>query len=149
MESGNLYSDITDHLPNFIMWKKQREHTGNDRPLIRIYSDKNLKSFQNTLEGSNWDSILTGENSDEMCENFHNYVLKKFDECFSLSRKSRKTSKDKKWITSGLRNSIQKKHFLYKKQLKSPSEKNRMDYKAYKQSLDGGHQYGEVIARLL
>ena len=96
MESGNLYSDITDHLPNFIMWKKQREHTGNDRPLIRIYSDKNLKSFQNTLEGSNWDSIVTGENSDEMCENFYNHVLKKFDECFPLSRKSRKRSKDKK-----------------------------------------------------
>ena len=136
MESGNLYSDITDHLPNFIMWKKQREHTGNDRPLIRNYSDKNLKSFQNTLEGSNWDSILTGANSDEMCENFYNHVLKKFDECFPLSRKSRKRSEDKKWITSGLRNSIQKKHFLYKiKQLKSPSDKNRMDYKVYKNIL--------------
>ena len=49
------------------MWKKQREHTGNDRPLIRIYSDKNIKSFQNTLEVSNWDAILTSVNSDEMC----------------------------------------------------------------------------------
>ena len=95
MESGNLYSDITDHLPNFIMWKKQREHIGNDRLLIRIYSDKNFNSFQNALEGSNWDSILTGENNDEMCENFYNHVLKKFDECFPLSRKSRKRSKDK------------------------------------------------------
>ena len=37
---------------------------------------KNLKSFQNTLEGSNWDSIWTGENSDEICENFYNHVLK-------------------------------------------------------------------------
>ena len=98
MESGNLYSDITDHLPNFIMWKKQREHTGNDRPLIRIYSDKNLKSFQNMLEGSNWDSTLTGENGDEMCENFYNHVLKKFAECFPLSYKSRKRSKDKKGL---------------------------------------------------
>ena len=70
-----------------------------------------------------------------MCENFYNHALKKFDECFPLSRKSRKRSKVKKWITSDLRNSIQKKHFLYKKQLKSPSEKNRMDYIVYKNIL--------------
>ena len=86
MESGNLYSGITDHLPNLIMWKKQRDHTSNDRPLIRIYSEKNIKSFQNTLEGSDWDSILTGEKSDEMCENFYNHDLKKIDECSPLSR---------------------------------------------------------------
>ena len=75
---------------------KKREHTGNDRPLIIIYSDKNLKSFQNRLEGSDWDSILTGESSDETCKNFYNHVLKKFDEYFPLSLKSRKGSKDKK-----------------------------------------------------
>ena len=114
MESENLYSDITDHLPNLIMWKKQQDHTSNDRPLIRIYSEKNIKSFQNTLEGSDWDSILTGEKSDEMCENFYNHDLKKLTNAPHFPVNPEKRSKDKKRITSGLRNSIQKKHFLYK-----------------------------------
>ena len=129
MESGNLYSDITDHLPNFIMWKK-RGHTGNDRPLIRIYSDKSLKSFQNTLGGSNWDSILTGGNSDEIYENLYNHVLKKFDECFQISHKSRKRSKrrkmDYKWPEEQRSEQalpVWKKN-TQKKQLKSPSEKD-------------------------
>ncbi len=37
--TGNIYSDITDHLPNFIIIKSSKTITQNERPLVRIFGD--------------------------------------------------------------------------------------------------------------
>ncbi len=47
--TGNVYDDISDHLPNFIKIKtRQTLFDKNKRPLIRIYGQKNKDNF-NTL----------------------------------------------------------------------------------------------------
>jgi hypothetical protein len=36
--SGNLLTDITDHLPNFLMYGQHEIKTNDERPYVRIYS---------------------------------------------------------------------------------------------------------------
>ena len=41
----NLCSEITDHLPTFIVWPCEKLFKL-QRPLIKIYSEKNIKNLQ-------------------------------------------------------------------------------------------------------
>ena len=54
---GNLYSEITDHLPNLFVWPCEKLFKL-QRPLIRIYSEKNMKKFTAALSSENWDFLL-------------------------------------------------------------------------------------------
>ncbi len=46
--SGNIYSDISDHLPNFICFGENETNNKPQRPLIiRIFGDKNTSIFKN------------------------------------------------------------------------------------------------------
>ncbi len=38
--TGNVYCDITDHLPNFITIKTNKHYIKYERPVIRIYGEK-------------------------------------------------------------------------------------------------------------
>ena len=70
---------------------------------------------------------------------------------FPIVKLSRKRSKDKVWLTRGLKKSIQRKGELYKKFLNSPTENNKEKYKRYRNKLTGmlriaeGEYYKEKI----
>ncbi len=49
--AGNIYNNITDHLPNFIfieMHRKNSQQIG-ERPMTRLYSDINISAFKTLL----------------------------------------------------------------------------------------------------
>jgi len=48
VNTGNLWSDITDHLPNYVIISpnKQKNYLLDNRPNIRINSDKNIDKFR-------------------------------------------------------------------------------------------------------
>ena len=81
--SGNLYADVSDHLPNFIFINKTLPiNKISDRPMIRIYSDKNNKSFCEYLRNVDWENILYNEtDTNRAYDNF----LQKLD---NLSRQT-------------------------------------------------------------
>ena len=45
ISSGNLINDISDHLPNFFIMDCDI-HKTKERPLIRLYNEKNIKEYQ-------------------------------------------------------------------------------------------------------
>ena len=135
VKSGNLVSDITDHLPNFVILNKGTRPKKNKRPMVRIYSEKNIDKFKNSLENVDWETILNYADIQNMCDSFYNHIYGTFETSFPLVRQSRARSKDKKWVTSGLLTSINKKNQLYRKQLSSPSLYNTTQYKNYKNTL--------------
>ena len=133
---GNLYSETTDHLPNFIVWPCEKLFKL-QRPLIRIYSEKNIKKFTAALSSENWDFLTnTTLSVDDIYELFSETFLRLFHSCFPLTKQSRKRSKDKRWITPGLKISIKHKDRLYRKKLNNPTDSNILKYKDYKNKLD-------------
>ena len=51
LSSGNFYSDLSDHLPNFLILSNVNSRVNfSDRPLIRLHTNKNKNNFQNGLQ---------------------------------------------------------------------------------------------------
>ena len=143
--SGNIYSDISDHLPNFTVLCNMLKKPNNDRPFVRIISEQNINTFNNNLAEVEWSEVLGNENDvNAMCSNFYSVINKNYNKCFPLVRQSKKRSKDKIWITSDLKQSINRKNVLFRKQRSVPSLTNILRYKSYKNVLSARIKEAEV-----
>jgi hypothetical protein len=140
--SGNLFFDLSDHLPNFILLESSPPtQTTKQRPLIRIFSEQNIQKFQNTLTEANWTSVLEETNVTASYNEFIERLTNIFNQSFPLVKQSRQSAKNKTWITPAIKVSIRQKNRLYKKHLSSNSAANESAYKKYKNKLT------EVIKR--
>ena len=142
--SGNIISDISDHLPNFLVIHDTKDMPKTKRPFVRIFGEKNINSFKNLLDNSNWETVLQGNDINHACENFYNHILTLYNTSFPYVQLSRKREKDKKWITQGLLKSCKKKDMLYKKQLSKPTEDNVTKYKKYRNILNSLLNQAEI-----
>ena len=133
--SGNIFAEITDHLPIYLGINSKGTST-KARPLVRIISDKKLDDFKTQCEQYDWNGINDGNTVDEKFEIFQNSLITLFEESFPLIKKSRKRMKDKKWITKGILKSIKHKDKLYKKQIRSPTVQNIEEFKKYRNILE-------------
>ena len=95
ISSGNIIKDISDHLPNFLLMDTEVKKT-NERPLIRLYTKKNIKVYKENIEKeppllphprSNDPNLLLAEFTFNL-----NKMLNKY---FPLTRTSRKKFKEK------------------------------------------------------
>ena len=76
--------------------------------------------------------ICTITNPNEAYNKFAEISKRVFDENFPLVRLSRRAFKDKKWMTSGLKKSCNKKNKLYFKWITSKRKEDERNYKVYK-----------------
>ena len=58
IKSGNIISDISDHLPNYMLLFQENCNPRIDRPMVRVFSKKCIDSFVNKLESVNWNTVL-------------------------------------------------------------------------------------------
>ena len=63
---------------------------------------------------------------------FSQKITVAYNESFPFKRLSRKTAKDKPWISTGLKESIKQKHLLYRKLIFDSSAENKVAYKIVK-----------------
>lgn len=134
-QSGSLIYEISDHLPNyFILAKKLKTADSNlNRPLIRLFTDNNKLKFENEMYNVDWRKKFENVNNTDLLYNiFHDEITYAFNKCFPLVRLSIRGSKDKKWITEGLRTSSKHKNKLYKKWVLSRKDTDLFLYKKYK-----------------
>lgn len=132
VKSGNLLTDISDHLPNFTILNKAPKKVLDTRPKVRIFSKRNITKFQNTLEETNWNMVY-GENDIDVAYNsFHGIITKAFNTSFPFKTVSRKRARDKPWITSALKISSRIKNSLYRQWLKSKNPVAEIKYKNYR-----------------
>jgi len=135
--SGNFWSDVTDHLPNYFIITKMsyNQSKQSDRPLVRIFSERNMNDFKNKLKNVEWDPIYNSSDIDDC----YSYFDSKINECYQSSfkhiRLSRKRAKDKKWVTNGLKRSCRYKNKLFRKWLHSKSPSDEEKYKKYRSLL--------------
>jgi len=88
-----------------------------------MYTEKNNEKFRNALKTVNWKEILTEtDDANKMYEVFIDKVSRIFRENYPEVKKSRRGTKDKNWITKGIKVSSTKKNKLYKKWIKTRND---------------------------
>ena len=130
--SGNLITDLSDHLPNF-MFLDLKICTAKKRPFIRLFTETNKKLFADKLP----DEVPLINDNDLSDPNrtydiFSNNYINLFNKYFPLTKMSKKSVKDKPHITSGIKVSIKYKNKLYKKYKENENEVNRAAYNRFK-----------------
>ena len=128
----NLLTDISDHLPSFLMWNNHQIACNKPRPFKRLYSEQNVNNSKHALEQTEWNLLLNNGDVDICNEDYYNHINILLNTHFPLVRLSRKRSKDKKWITTSLKQCVEQKDMLYKKQLKNASIENVTKYRKIK-----------------
>ena len=101
--SGLFYCDISDHLPSFVSIKHNKT-CKDERPMTRLFSEKNMANFVRGMETKNWNEIYT--NGDDYYTKCMTIVLRIFQQSFSVIRVSRKRWQVKPWMTKALKISI-------------------------------------------
>ena len=118
--SGNLYSDVSDHLPNFTLFDIKTPKI-NERPFTRLFTENKINNF---LENLHTEPSLINENeltdANNSYELFSDNYLTLFNKYFPYVRMSRKSFKNKPHITSGIKVSIKHRNRLLKKYIVTP-----------------------------
>ncbi len=86
--SGNLFSDISDHVPNFLLYdQKNTLPNSKQRKKVRIYSKTNIQDFENYLNNKDtWANFMTS---------LIGIIKQGHDKCFPLQMVSQKRLEDK------------------------------------------------------
>jgi len=132
IKSGNLWCDLTDHLPNYILIVNKYITIKRNLACVRIFSDRNIDKFKKVKSEINWQQLYLLDNVNSANQYFEDLITRCYHSCFPLTKLSRKCSKDKMWITPGLKLSSKHKNKLYKKWLKSKTMKDELNYKNYR-----------------
>ena len=135
--SGILYTDISDHLPVFVL-----SRTGMvpyEEPVsfeYRRFNDRSIGRFRELLQGFNWQELYNKSDSESAYNFFIENIQSMYNTSFPLTLKLRNPKKKKPWISVAIKKSISKKNKLYKKYHRIPTLLNEIAYKTYKNNLN-------------
>ena len=134
--SGIIFSDISDHLPIFVIINnQQKQNTFSNSSKIRKFTPQNIQSLQEDLNEESWGDVLACKNVDEAYKIFLRKIHFYFDKDIPCVERKRKHIPRKPWITQGIISSINKRNKLYKVSLEKPSQVNIDKYKQYRNKL--------------
>ena len=121
--SGNLYSKISDHLPNFIIIDNINTKLTNEQKIFkRDMKNFDAEKFATELNSEViFHSIINENDVNGKYEIFHQHFLKTLNNNAPLKQLSKREQRqrNKPWITKGIRKSIKTKTQLYKKFIKT------------------------------
>ena len=103
--SGNIVHDITDHLPNFLIFNKLSTFPSKPEIYKRHYSRLNESDLLHDVQSINWQDILQPEdNLNHLFSSFHSHISNIIDKHAPIRKftKNEMKYKSKPWITPGL-----------------------------------------------
>ena len=139
--SGNLITDLSDHLPNFTFLDIKTKSI-KDRPYVRLFTQANIDKFNENIKSE--PSLISPDDVSEANFSYNTFSTnyqKLFDKYFPYVRMSRKAFKDKPYITRGIKNSIKHRNKLYAKYLDNPSDLSKAIWKRFR------NKTNEIIKR--
>ena len=137
--SGNIVHDLSDHLPNFLIFNKFSSLPCNVKIFKRDYSKFDQQALISEIQLIDWETIFVP--NDSACNMFKSFyskissIINKHIPVKQLSRREIKL-KSKPWISKALRKSIQIKNNYYKKYLKTKSTYYHTKFKLYRNKLN-------------
>ena len=138
--SGNLITDISDHLSNFAIIDIDIKLT-KERPLIRLYTKQKIELFKRNIasELSDITTIIKLQNNtnvNELYKMLYDKLHSLLDLYFPKVRQSRKNAKDKEWITEGIKRAIKHRNNLFHIQIKNGTTENIEKWRKYRNMLN-------------
>ena len=137
--AGNLISDITDHLPNFVL-VNTKIAKNIERPYIRLFTKKKIDKFIADIPKLN--PLLNANDNQFLSSNVHdsyNEFIKNLktilDLYFPLVKLSPAKAKEKPFITPGIRVSLKHRDKLFQKYLNNKTDNNEIAWKRYRNKL--------------
>jgi hypothetical protein len=132
--AGAIYCNISDHLPVFCCVDMSKKRVI-ERPLVRLYNEKNYTTFIQKVAASGLDDILRMDDPERAYTLFNNTLTSVHDECFPLVRLSRKKHKSKPWVTAGIKKSVNHKNKLFRQYITKPDTKHKHKLAKYRSIL--------------
>ena len=86
-------TDMSDHFVNFIILHSKNKNEAVDRPMVRMFSDKNKATFQNLLSKINWENELSDKNANKAMNIFNKKLTIAYNKLFPFVKLSRKDLK--------------------------------------------------------
>ena len=137
--AGVLVSDISDHLPVFLIIDDSFEKPQDVGRLgtKRVFNSNNTEHFVNDLNTTDWYFMTSLNDTHSMYNSFINHVLELYDKSFPLQEvKCRYNKRKSPWLSDGIYKSIRRKNYLYKKLMRHPTSQNKSIYTMYKNKLN-------------
>lgn len=125
LKTGVINSSITDHLPIFVSIQEEHRIIPKDRPMVRIYNEKNKNKFQTLIKNCNWVEFKQTNDISKALDIFYKNWRKCHENSFPLIKLSRTKTKDKPWISESLKKMIHEKNKLYKEASEYPTQENK------------------------
>ena len=137
-QNGILYSDISDHLPIFVISPTIQllKHESMKYIYIRKETDANIQSFRADLLSESWVDVFNLVVANDAYDIFLNKLMYYYNKNIPLVRiKLNKNKAKKPWTTRGILRSIATSNRLYKKALRSKDDIDLNKYKKYRNKL--------------
>ena len=115
--------DISDHFANIIISHSKNKNRAVDRPMVRVFSDETKATFQNLLTTINWESEMSDRNANEAMLIFNQKLITAYNKSFRFVKLSKKRSKYKPWITTGLKQGLSRNTYCIKNTYTIPQRK--------------------------
>ena len=141
--SGNLFCDITDHLPNFCFISDMGHHSNTNRPMTRLYTDRNFATFVHSVECTDFSHVYATNDPNEAYNVFMSKLDSLHDAHFPKVKMSRKRLKNKPWITPGIKKSIRHKNLLLRKYIDNPTPDKHAVLARYRGILNKSIRYSK------
>ena len=140
VETGLLYTDISDHFPIFCLIKtdrkgEQQRSVGKCNVKRRLITKHKIQEFKVRLSQVDWSGIYISNDANTSYNNFIDLFMSVYNDCFPLVNQRSKNNCKKPWITNGLLTSIKKKNKMYIAYIRKPCEKSRLKYTVFKNKL--------------
>ena len=133
--SGVITTDISDHLPTFIIFDKGKHLNKSRRPKYRrFFHEENLALFENCLSNFTWASVIEETTTESALSNFLDIWSTAFNQAFPLKevKVNKSCYKLNDFFTQGLLVSRKTKLSLYSVFLKNRSAENEKAYKNFR-----------------
>ena len=130
--TGNLWSELTDHLPNYLLITDKHSKADAKRPKVRLFADKNAISFKTQLSTTNWEPVFDCDSVNDGYHYFENRLKESYNSSFNFVQLSRQRAKDKIWMTAGLKRTSRHKNRPYRKWRTTRSSKDAENYNNYR-----------------
>ena len=141
--NGILYSDISDHLPIFVICKHDKKFNSihlkrnNNTRSYRKESQENIDLLNIDLSNEDWFDVFHEQNVNKCYDNFMQKLMLYYDKNIPVNNIITQGKEVRKmpWITKGILHSIHTRNQLYKLSLRKPTLQNKNNYKKYRNKL--------------
>ena len=135
--SGILYTDITDHLPIFLIDYSSNKAAAPTYIKKRTFSQENMDKFNNLLHLENWEDICRTQDTQGAYSLFLNKYCSIYDTCFPWKTIKNGYRNRKPWLSDSLKKQIRIKNQLYRQYKRTDDANIHIIYKRFRNKLNG------------